>query len=87
MDHAEQRSDRELSADLEPSVELFPSPAVHPDLATLAALPTPDEDRAARSIKITLVKGECFADPQASAPAQNDQRSNGARRLARSACA
>ena len=75
MDHAEQRPDRELSADLEPRVELLPSPPVHPDLAALATFPSPDEDRAARSIEVALVQGERFADSQAGTPEQNDQRS------------
>ena len=39
VDHAKQRSDRELAADLEPRVELLPGPTVHPDLAPFAAFP------------------------------------------------
>ena len=50
VDHSQQRPDWELAADLEPRVELLPGPAVHPDLATLAAFATPDEHRAARAI-------------------------------------
>jgi hypothetical protein len=38
VDHAQHRADRKLATDLEPWVELVPCPAVHPDLAALAAL-------------------------------------------------
>jgi hypothetical protein len=58
VNHAEQRPDRGLSADLKPRLELLPRPTVHPDLMSLAALPTPDEDRAARPIQVVLVEGE-----------------------------
>jgi hypothetical protein len=74
VDHAQQRADRQLSADLEPWVELVPGPAVHPDLAAPAALPTPDEHRAEAAVRVTLLEGECFADPQAGTPEQHDQR-------------
>ena len=72
--HAQQRPDRELSADLEPRVELLPGPSVHPDLATLATLATPDEHRAAGSVQVALLQGERFADAESGAPQQNDQR-------------
>jgi len=45
VDHAQQCADPELLADLEPSVKLVPRPTVHPDLASLAARPAPDERR------------------------------------------
>src|SRR4030081_3839544 len=73
VDHAQERSDRELAADLEPRAELFPCPAVHPDLAPLAAFPSPDEHGAAAAIKIALLESERFADPQPRAPQQDDQ--------------
>jgi hypothetical protein len=75
VDHAQQRSEGQLAADLKPRVELLPRPAVHPDLAAFAALPTADEDRAALSIQVALVQGESFTDPQARAPEQDNQRS------------
>jgi hypothetical protein len=53
---------------------LLPCPPVHPNLAAFAALAVPDEDRAARSVKVALVQIECFADPQSGSPQQNDQR-------------
>ncbi len=37
-DHAEQSADGHFEADLEPLVEMLPSPDVHADLATAAAL-------------------------------------------------
>src|SRR5437764_14598502 len=70
---AQERSDGELAADLEPRAELFPCPAVHPDLAALAAFPSPDEHRAAAAVKVALLESERFADPQARAPQNDDQ--------------
>jgi hypothetical protein len=55
-------------------VKLLPRPAVHPDLASLAALPTPDERRAAAAVQVALLKRKRFADPQSSAPEKHDQR-------------
>jgi hypothetical protein len=52
---------------------LLPGPAVHPDLAALAALPAADQDRAAREVKIALGQAERFADAQPRAPEHNDQ--------------
>jgi hypothetical protein len=75
VDHAQQRPDRELLADLEPWVELLPRPTVHPDLASLTALPASDKHRAAGSVPIALLESERFADPQAGAPEQHNQRS------------
>lgn len=63
VDHAEHGADRELAADLEPWLDLFPGPAVHSYLASLAALTTSDEYGAAVSVKVALLKGECLADP------------------------
>ena len=39
VDHAQQWADREPDAELLPGLELLPRPAVHPHLATSAALP------------------------------------------------
>ena len=58
MDHAKQRPDRELAAKLEPCVELIPCPAVHPDLASLAALPASDEHGAAVAVQLALQRDE-----------------------------
>src|SRR5881397_623271 len=51
-----------------------PCPAVHPDLAPLAAFPSPDEHRATAAVEIALLESERFADPQPRAPQQDDQR-------------
>src|SRR5947209_20318078 len=74
VDHAQERSDRELAADLEPRVELLPCPAIHPNLAPLATFPSPNEHRAAGAVEVALVECERFADPQSGAPQQDDQR-------------
>src|SRR5437867_2779250 len=74
VDHAQERSDRELAANLEPRAELIPCPAVHPDLAPLATFPSPDEHRAASAVKIALLERERLADSQSRAPQQDDQR-------------
>jgi hypothetical protein len=76
VDHAQQRSDRELAADLEPWVELLPGPTIHPDLAPLAAFPSPDKHSAASAVEIALLKGERFANPQTRAPQHNNQRAD-----------
>jgi hypothetical protein len=73
VDHAEQRADWEPSADLEPWVELLPRPSVHSDFSPLASLPAPDENCAAGSVEVALLKRERFADPQSGAPEQDDQ--------------
>jgi hypothetical protein len=73
VDHTQHRSDRQLSADLEPWVELVPCPPAHPDLASLAALPTPDEHCTASAVEVALPQSEGFADPQPGASEQHDQ--------------
>jgi hypothetical protein len=45
VDYAQQRPGRQLAADLLPGVKLLPRPTIHPDFASLAALPAPDEHR------------------------------------------
>ena len=74
VDHAQQRADRSLPADLEPRVELVPCPAVHPDLSALAALSTPDQNGAAGAVEVALLERERFADPQSGTPQQHNQR-------------
>jgi hypothetical protein len=63
VDHAQHGADRELASDLEPRIELLPRPTVHSDLAAFAALATPDEYGAARSVQIVLLQSQRFADP------------------------
>ena len=74
MDDAQQRTDRKLPAELEPWVDLFPGPAVHPDLSSFASLSAPDEDGTAGTVEITLLEGERLADPEPCSPEQHDQR-------------
>src|SRR5215218_6040355 len=57
VDDAQQRTHRELAPYLKPSLELFPGPCVHTDLATPAALAAPNQQRAAALIEISF--GEC----------------------------
>jgi hypothetical protein len=63
VDHTQHRADRKLATDLEPRIELLPSPTIRSDLAALAALATPDEYGAARSVQIALLQRQRFADP------------------------
>ncbi len=63
VDHAQQRADRKLAADLEPRIELLPRPTIHPDLTALAARPAPDEHGAAGPVEVALLERERFADP------------------------
>jgi hypothetical protein len=74
VDYAQQRSDRKPGTDLEPRLQLRPVPAVHANLAALAALATPNEDRAASAVEIGLGEVERFADPQPGAPQDHDER-------------
>lgn len=52
-------------AQCEPWRELFPAPAVHLDLAALAAFAMSDEDRASSSVQVTLGQRESLTNPQA----------------------
>jgi len=51
---------------------LLPGPGVDADLAALAAFAVAHEDGAG-AIKVALGEGECFADPEAGAPKNDDQ--------------
>jgi hypothetical protein len=74
VDYTEHCADRELATELEPRIELLPRPPIHPDLTTLAALSAPDHDSAAGPVQIALLQRQRFADSQAGAPEENDQR-------------
>ena len=67
-----QRPDREGRSQLKPRVELLPRPAVHPDLAALAALPMTDKHHTPVATKVALGQREGFADPKARSPQHND---------------
>jgi hypothetical protein len=54
VDHAEQRPDRQLQAQLEPWLQLVPAPGVHADLAAPAALAASDEQGPTALIEIAL---------------------------------
>jgi hypothetical protein len=54
VDDAEECADGHLLAELQPWVELLPSPSVHPDLPALAALAAAHENRAAISVQVAL---------------------------------
>jgi hypothetical protein len=62
VDDAQERSDRQLVPGLQPRLKLAPGPPVHANLTSLAALATTDEDRAANSIEVALLKSEGLAD-------------------------
>jgi hypothetical protein len=49
------------------------APAVHTDLAALAALAVADQHRAALLVEVDLGQRERFLDAQAGAPEHNDQ--------------
>ena len=61
-EHAEQRSDRERGTEHQPRVQLLPGPPVHPDFATLVALPVRYQHGASFWVEIALVQRERFAD-------------------------
>jgi hypothetical protein len=67
-DDAEQASDRQTGAQAEPWFEMGPCPAVHSDLAPLIALSAANEQSPSHRIEVCFVERECFADPQPSAP-------------------
>lgn len=52
VNHAKDRADRKLATDLEPWLELLSRPAVHADLASLAALAAADEHGATGTVEI-----------------------------------
>jgi hypothetical protein len=66
---------------------VFPSPIVHPDLASLAPLSVPHEDRPAPGLKIGLCERERLVDPQACTPQDHDERSHPRAVGARPRCA
>jgi hypothetical protein len=73
LTNAEQWSDRQLDAHLEPGGELLPGPVVHADLAAAAALAAAHEQRSAPRIQVGFGERECLVNPQASAPEHDDQ--------------
>jgi hypothetical protein len=77
---AQQRTDREVGAGVEPGLKLFPGPVVHADLAPATALPAAHEQRAAPRSEVGLAEREGFVDAQAGSPQHHDERAQ-ARRM------
>jgi hypothetical protein len=73
VDDAQQWADRELAPDVDPGLELFPSPCVHADLATAPALAASDQQRAAAVIEIALGQSESLLDTEPGSPHDHDQ--------------
>ena len=61
-DDAEQRSDGELEACVEPRLELLPAPCVHADFAAPSAFAVADEQRATSLIEVGFAERERFLD-------------------------
>jgi hypothetical protein len=53
---AQQSADRQRGAQVQPWLDLLPAPAVHADLAPLAALAASHEDRAGAAVKIASAR-------------------------------
>src|SRR4051812_9820281 len=73
VDDAEQRTDGEVDAEVQPRLELSPAPVVHADLSALSALAAADEQRAASLIEVRLGERERFLDAQPGSPEDHDQ--------------
>jgi hypothetical protein len=73
VDHAEERADRQLEAELEPRAQLLEAPGVHPDLAPAPALARAHEQRAPLRVEVALQKRERLLDPQTGPPEDGDQ--------------
>jgi hypothetical protein len=58
VDHTEQRPDRHLQAQVEPGLQLFPTPSVHAYFPTSPALAASDKQGAATLIEIALGEGQ-----------------------------
>ncbi len=70
---AEERSDWEVLAQLDPWLQLLPRPAIHSDLAAFAAFALAHQDRAATWIKVSLGERERLTDPQTGTPQHDDE--------------
>jgi hypothetical protein len=67
-----QRTDAHAHTNVQPRVEVLPSPVVHPDLAALAALAAAYQDAATGGVKVALGEAERLADAQPGSPEQDD---------------
>jgi hypothetical protein len=75
VDHAEQRSDRELRPRPEPWPQLLPAPLVHADLATTPALAVTHQQRPTPLVEVVLGERERLLDAQPGTPQHQDHRS------------
>jgi hypothetical protein len=78
-DDAQLRPDRQLTAQLEPGLQLFPRPTVHADFAPATALTAPHKQRAAGLVQVAFGEFSRFVDAKTGLPEHHDQ---GAPRLA-----
>ena len=62
VNYAQQRTDQQPCTHLKPWIQLLPGPAVHSDLAALAALAASDQDAAVLAVEIRLGKIERLTD-------------------------
>ena len=73
-DHAQQRPESQLATNLEPRIDLLPSPRVHTYLAALPTLATADEDAAATPLEVGLREGKRLAQTEPRTPEQRHER-------------
>ncbi len=59
---------------VDPRLELVPCPAIHPDLASLAALSAAHEHSPSGSVQVAFLVRERRAGPEAGAPQEHDER-------------
>jgi hypothetical protein len=71
-DDAQQSADVHVHPNRQPRVEVLPRPCVHPDLPSLAILPTAHQDAAAGSVEIALSEAKRLGDSEPSTPQQDD---------------
>ena len=74
-DDAEQRSDGELEARVEPWLELLPAPCVHADFAAPSAFAVADEQRPAPLVEVSFAERERFLDALTCPPEDHDEPS------------
>jgi hypothetical protein len=71
VDDAEQRSDWELEAQVDPTLQVLPAPVVHADLAAATALAAAHEQGPATVVEVRLAEGERLVDPESRSPQQS----------------
>jgi hypothetical protein len=75
-DDAQQRSDRQLTPQLESGLELFPRPTAHADFAPAATLAAPYEQRAASLVKIVFSQFQRLVNAEPGSPEDHDERAH-----------